>query len=232
MGNQIYGKEKVMSEQTTQENKNRKTEAETRTAVKNGENVQETVRNITLKAMSTGHLDLQKMREVVQAVLQGASIGAKEKGKKTEQSLQEAMAGVDEALAKSAEASKLAIEEAASHIREFGAHDFKRAMDDLNVLEDMLLDTVKNIAKTSDGVARDVFGDLAQHGRNTGTTTGKTVKKVVETLTRQLEQNMKESVNTGADKALKLGEHLAQATAGFLQGIAETLMKTGNNKKE
>ena len=221
-----------MNDQTKQENLNRKAEAAARAAVEEGENIHEAVRDITLKALSEGHLDVQKMREVVQAVLQGAGIGTKKKGAQAGQSLREAMAGVDEALAKSAEASKLAIEEAAGHIKDFGTQDLNRALDDLRTLEDMFLDTVKNIAKASDDTVRDSLSDLAKHARNSGTTVGSVATKAVETLSRQLEQSVHESVNAGADTALKVGAQLSRAAAGFLEGIAETLKKTGSNKKD
>lgn len=222
-----------MNEQTKQENLNRNAEKAARAAVEDGENIHEAVRDITLEALSDGHLDGQKMREVVHAVLQGASIGAKEKGTQAEQSLREAMSGVDEALASSAEASKLAIEEAVGHIKDFGSHDLKRALDDLLALEDMFLDTVKNIARISDDTAKDVLSDLAQHARNSGTTVGKAATKVVERLSRQQGQNVRESVTAGTDTAMKVGTQLSHAAAGFLEGIAETLKKkSGSTKKE
>ena len=164
LSNQIK-KENKMNDQTKQENLNRKAEAAARAAVEEGENIHEAVRDITLEALSDGHLDVKKMREVVQAVLQGAGIGTKKKGAQAGQSLREAMAGVDEALARSAEASKLAIEEAAGHIKDFGTQDLNRALDDLRTLEDMFLDTVRNIAKASDDTVRDSLSDLAQHAR-------------------------------------------------------------------
>ena len=221
-----------MNDQTTQKNQNRKAEDGARTAVAEGENIHEAVRDITLEALSAGHLDVQKMREVVQAVLQGASLGAKEKGAQAEQALREAMAGMDDALAKSAEASKLAIEEAVGHVKELGSQDLKRGLDDLRSLEDMFLDTVQNIARASDGAVREGLGNLAQHARNTGTEVGAAAKTAVEKLTGQLEKNVRESVSTGADTALKVGAQMSQAAAGFLEGIAETLKKTGSNKKE
>lgn len=221
-----------MSELTTQENQNRKAEDQARAAVEEGNNIHETVRDITLEALSAGQLEMQKMRKVVQAVLRGSSLGAQEKGSKTEQALQEAMAGVDEALAKSAEASKLAIEEAAGHIKEFGSQDLKRGLDDLGALEDMFLDTVKNIAQTSDSTVKDVLGDLAQHASNTGTSVGAAAKAAAETLTGQLEKNVREGVTSSVDKARQIGTMISLAAAGFLEGIVETLKKTGNNKKE
>jgi hypothetical protein len=221
-----------MSEQTKPESQNRKAEAEARAAVEDGKNIHEAVRSITLEALSAGHLSMQKMREVVQAVLQGSSIGAKEKGARAEQALREAMAGVDDALAKSAEASRLAIEEAAGHIKEFGSQDLKRGLDDLGALEDMFLDTVKNIARASDGAVKDLLGDLAQHARNTGTSVGAAAKAAAETLTGRLEKNVSGGVISGVDTARQVGAKISLAAAGFLEGIAETLKKAGSNKTE
>jgi len=96
----------------------------------------------------------------------------------------------------------------------------------------MFLDTVQNIARASDGAVREGLGNLAQHARNTGTEVGAAAKTAVEKLTGQLEKNVRESVSTGADTALKVGAQMSQAAAGFLEGIAETLKKTGSNKKE
>lgn len=224
--------EKAMNEHTTQKNQNRIAEDEARAAVEDGENIHEAVRGITLEALSAGHLDMQRIREVIQSVLRGSSLGAQEKGAKAEQALREAMAGVDEALAKSAEASKLAIEEAAGHIKEFGSQDLKRGLDDLGALEDMFLDTVKNIARASDGAVKDVLGNLAQHAHNTGTSVGAAAKAAAETLTGQLEKNVREGVSTGVDTVRQVGTKISLAAAGFLEGIAETLKKTGSNKKE
>lgn len=221
-----------MNELSTLKNQSRKAAQEARNAVADGNNIHETVRDITLKALSTGHLDMQKMQAVVQEVLEGASLGAKEKGARAEQALREAMNGVDEALAKSAEASKLAIEEAAGHIKEFGAQDLKQGLDDLRVLEDMFLESAKNIARASEGTVRDVLGDLVQHARKTGTEVGVAAKTAVEALTRQVEENMRDSVSAGTDTARKVGAKISMAAAGFLEGIAETLKKTGSNKKD
>jgi hypothetical protein len=221
-----------MSDQTTQENQNRKAEDETRAAVEGGENIHETVRGITLEALSAGHLDMQKMQDVVHSVLRGASLGVQEMdASRAAQALREAMAGVDEALAKSAEASRLAIEEAAGHIKEFGSQDLKRGLDDLSVLENMFLDTVKNIARDSDDTVKDVLGDLAQHARITGTSVGAAAKAAAETLIGRLEKIAREDVSSGVDTARQVGTTISLVAAGFLDGIAETLKKTGSNKK-
>ena len=221
-----------MNEQTNQENVNQKTEEAARAAVEDGDDIREAVRNITLKALSEGQLDLRRMREVVQAVLRGASVGIIMKGTETKQALQEAMAGVDEALAASAEASKLAIQEAAGSIKDFGTQNLKQAIEDLRALEDMFLDTVISIAKTSNITVKDSLNSLAQHARTSGTLVGKAAAKAAGALSSQLGQNMREGVSASAESLLKAGAQISQAAAGFLDGLAEALNKTGSNKQE
>jgi hypothetical protein len=224
--------EKAMSEQATQKNQNQKTEDDARVAVEDGENIHEAVRTITLEALSAGRLDMQRIREVVQSVLRGASIGAQKRSSQAEQSLREVMAGVDEALARSAEASSLAIEEAAGAIKEFGAQDLKQGLDDLGALEGMFLDTVKDIARASEGVVKDVLGNLAQHAHSAGTSVGMAAKKATETLMGKLAASAREGVISGVDTAMLVGSRTALAAAGFLEGIAETLKKSGRSAKE
>ena len=126
----------------------------------------------------------------------------------------------------------LAIEEAAGRIKEFGSEDLKQELDGLRALEGMFLETVKNIARASDGTARELLNDIEQHARNTGTAVGTTAKTAVEKLSGELEKNVRENITAGTDTAMKVGKQLSQAAAGFLEGIAETLKKTGSTEKE
>ncbi len=221
-----------MSEQTTQKDKNKKTEDEARVAVEDGDNIHEAVRDITLEALSAGRLDMQRIGEIVQSVLRGASLGAEKQIGRVEQALREAMAGVDEALAKSAEASGLAIEEAAGNIKEFGSQDLKQGLEDLGALEGMFLDTVKNIARASEGMVKEVLGNLAQHAQNTGTAVGMAAKTAAETLAGKLVAGASEGMKSGVDTAIKVGAHISLAAAGFLEGIAETLKKSASTTKK
>ena len=194
-----------------------------RSVIERGESIREDVRNITLNALSKGKLDVKKINQVVRAVMEGASMGAEPKGTQVKDTLSESMAGMDQALVKSAEASSLAVEEAASRLKDFGKQDLKRALDDLLTLEDMFLDTIKKVAKESNEVVGGTLNDLVQHARNSGTAAGKSSSEIVETLNRELGQTLRETVTTGTDAALKVGAHLSQAAAGILGGIAETL---------
>lgn len=213
-------------------NKTKENEVETsevkaasQSAVERGEAIREDTCDITLTALSQRHLDTHKIRQVVRAVIEGASIGSTSKGGQAKDALLNAMTGVDEALAKSAEASKLAVEEAAGNIKDFGKQDLKRAIDDIQTLEDMFLDTVSDVAKGADELIRDALSDMVEHARHSGTAVGKTAAQTTETLNQQLGKTLHEAASDSAHAAMDIAGHIAQAAAGALDGIAQTLQQ-------
>ncbi len=221
-----------MSNHESQDDISSKAKEAARAAVEKGENIHGAVRDVTLKALREGQLEVRKIQEIVHSVLQGASDGAKKDASRAEESLRETMDGVDEALEMSAMASKLAIEEAAGNVKEFGEKDLKRALDDLLTLEGMFLDTLASVAKASNETARKTLSDLESHARNSGTTVGREVTRIVETLSSKFGQSVREKATEGADTAMKVGAQLSYAAAGFLKGIAESLTKTDEKKEQ
>jgi len=196
---------------------------EARAAVESGENIRDAMRNITMAALSRGQLDAQETKRVVRSVLQGASLGVSKAGDKSRQVLSESLAGIDEALAKSAEATKLAIEEAAGRLRDYGKHDLERSFNDMRTLEGMLLETVKDVAEHSAAEAQEILQSLLRHAKDSGTTTGATVKSAITALEQKLGRTLREVAAAGSDAALSTSSNLAEAAAGFLAGIAEVL---------
>jgi len=95
----------------------------TEEAVKYSENISAEVRDITIEALRRQKLDLEHIKAVSEAVLAGAEDAAKLNSDRMKDTLKEVTEGLDEALGKSAYASKLAIEETAGRIKDFTEHD-------------------------------------------------------------------------------------------------------------
>lgn len=203
-----------------------------RAAVEHGENIRDTTRNITMAAFSQRKLDTAEMKKVVRSVMQGASLGLDKAGEKSRLFLGEAVAGVDEALAKSAEATKLAIEEASGRLQNYGKRDLERAFADLRMLEEMFLDTLKDVADQSAGTAKEILHGLLKHARDSGTSVGTAATTTIEKLEQKLGRSLHDIAATGADAALSAGSGLAEAASGFMAGIAETLHAKGGKSKE
>ena len=196
---------------------------EARAAVESGENTRDAMRNITLSALRSGQLDAERITRVVHSVMQGATLGVGDAGEKSRLALKEAMAGIDDALAKSAEATRLAIEEAAGRLHDLGKRDLERSFNNLQVLESMFLDTLKDVAENSAGAAREIMHGLLRHARDSGTAAGATARTAVSALEQKLGRTLREVAAAGTDAALSTGSNLAEAASGFLSGIAEAL---------
>ena len=196
---------------------------EARAAVEHGQHIRDEIRGITLAALRRGRLDAQGIRRVVRSVTQGASLGVAGAGDKSRAALSEALAGIDEALAKSAEATKLAVEEAAGRLRDYGKRDLERTFDDLRALEGMFLDTVKDVADSSAGATQEILQGLWQHARASGTEAGATATAAIAALEQKLGRTLREVAAAGTDAALAASANLAEAASGLLAGIAEAL---------
>jgi hypothetical protein len=92
-------------------------EAEVRNAVEHGQDVQEKVRQLTLRIIRARSFDIKSLRQTASAVLRGARAGVqKELQHSSAQTgiardhLKQAVTGLDVALAQFAEAAKLAVE--------------------------------------------------------------------------------------------------------------------------
>ena len=195
-------------------------------AVGKNEDISEAVRKITLDALSKKSLDYDSIRSTLRDVLEGAKMGAKDDGE-IKAAFQQVTSGLDEALAQSAEASKLAIEETAGRVRDFNKQDLKRALDELSGLEDLFIETIGDAAKSSQGMLTEVFTDLANHARTNGTVVGKRIAEDVSMLRNKLGQSGKEQASELTDAAKMFSANVASAASGFLAGIAETLQKSG-----
>ena len=156
-----------------------KLESEVRDAVAQGDNVQESVQRLTLKALSSEINDLASLRRVITAVMRGARDGVQQRLQQTTSQsntvkiqLTDAIAGLDAALAQLAEASKLAVEEAAGRARKFSNEELTRARSDLESLEAMFLETLQSSASTAKGLVADTLHDLVTHAKLNGTAVG------------------------------------------------------------
>jgi len=221
-----------MSEEREQEIDTQTVKEAARTATELSESIRKDVRDITLKALSQGRLDVKKINQVIRAVMEGASIGAEAKGEEVKDTLTDAMAGIDEAMAKSAEASKLAIEETAGHVKDFSSHDLKRALDDLLTLEDLFFDTVHDVAKGTNEMVKEALSDLVKHAQQSGTDVGKTSSEAVTSLNQKLGNTLKDTVSASAHVTMEVGAHIANAAAGVLEGIGDTLQSESKSKSD
>lgn len=199
-----------------------------RHAVELGRDVQDAVKRITLKALSGEGLDTAAMRGIAQQVSSGVQLGLERHGREAGAVLEKAYAGLDEAFATAAEATTLALKEAAGKTREFAKNDLSRMMEELKTLEGLYIDQLRNAAKQGREFTAEAARRFAEHATRSGTAVG-----------RQIEQSLKElaplgsiaesQVRQGMNTSLEAGALVARAAAGFLAGLAERMDPHGSH---
>ncbi|MBL4622523.1 MAG: hypothetical protein JKY89_09000 [Immundisolibacteraceae bacterium] len=221
-----------MNVQTDQQPNNPEVEAAAEQAVDLGGDIKSAVRDITMQALSKGKLDTDQIRGVVSAVVAGVTRGADKAEDSSRGSVRDALSGLDEALASSVQASRLAIEEAVAQVGSLGSNEFKRALDDLGALEDLFLNTVKEVSASTESRLKQTLTDFVDHAKISGTAVGKAAAESVSLLSKQLGSLLLEAAGEGADVALRVGSQLSEVAAGLLAGISDSLKARSEKGKD
>ncbi len=203
-------------------------EADVKRAVEQGLNLQDQVRQLTLAQFSSGKFDLAALRELSQAVLNGALAGAQpllqpalaQTGQAKEQ-LQQVVAGLDAALAQLAQSASLALQEAAGKAQAFSATDLKHARADFEQLEQMFLETLQSTAGRTRDAAGVILSELLAHSRLHGSAVGAQLQQGWLTTAQQLGEVGRAQLDAGLKLAQASTDLLRQIAAGVLGGLAE-----------
>lgn len=190
-------------------------ENDVRETLESGVDIYQRVRTITLRALTERELDMDNIKSVVEAVFKGISAGMNSQYEPAKSAFTEAVSAIDDALEKTAEASKLAIEEAASRVSEFSHHDLNQATDELKNLEKIFLETLEKVTHGSNQMILDIARNFIDHARQNGTAVGRQSQAALETLDN-VRLKGQHAVATTTSILAKIG-------SGILTGIAESL---------
>lgn len=200
-------------------------------SVEGGVDIRTKVRDLTLRALKTRKLSTEEIRPVINAVTEGISVGAAKRAGEVKSALSEGLAGMDEALTKAAEATRLALEQLTSHAKDFSESELDWALVNLKRLEEEFLDTVSTVADSAAGKIKQELKDLVVHARRTGTDTGAKVAETVNTLGNKVSSTLHESKVVGKDAAREMSARLASLAGGFLAGMADALREKAEKLK-
>ena len=190
---------------------------------KEGEDLRETIKQITLQALTERHLDRENIKSVVNSVLTGATQGVADSGERLKPALESSLKGVDDALSKSTVAAKLAAEEVLAKAEQFTKQDMKKVIDDLNTIEDLLFESVQLVASRSTELVSATLDELSGHLKNTGTSVGSEVVEAVKSLTTAVETAGKQGVAEVSKNSAELLVNVAKIGSGILSGMAEAI---------
>jgi hypothetical protein len=191
-------------------------------AMAEGRRVQEAVQQITLKALTERQLDFAAMRKVTGEAIDAVREAATTHGDGMKDAAKQAIAGVDQALARAAEALKLSLQEAGGRIEKFSSEDLAKARQDLAGTEKMFVDALSGAARTAQGAARATFEDLARHAQASGTAVGRQLRESAA-ASGQVADAARAQFRAGMEAAATSGALFARAAAGVLAGLAEAI---------
>ena len=194
-----------------------------RSAVARGDDISDAVRDIVLRALSHRPLERENISQVMQTVLEGAAEGAPESSVETTEALKRAVAGIDAAMMSAAEASRLAIEEAAGRADEFSETDLKQALDDLVELDKLFVDAIGDLLKSGAATSGEILKDLITHIQRTGTDTGRSVRGSLSALNQTVSRVRRPDLSD-VHKTARTGlATIASIGSGILAGLSESL---------
>jgi hypothetical protein len=194
-----------------------KTEAQD--TVQRGGNIREKIRDLTLRVLNRQTLDPGQVRAVVRAMTEGIAEGAP-KAADMRRALSEGFRGLDEALTKSAEATRQVLKEG----RQLGEASFRQGLEDLKRLEENFLGTVGEVAERTQDQVRSGLQELVTQARRAGTESGRKAAEIASALSARMGALAMDSAKFGMDAAREAGSRVAEAASGMLLGMAEALV--------
>lgn len=192
-------------------------------AIDNGSDIRADVERITRAALTSGHLDLARIRRVVHAVAQGATEAVHARPTIGRQAVGDALEGLHDALRHSAKSARLAIEEAAGRVDSFSEGQLRQALQDLGELESLTLDTLDKSAAAATHAGGQMIADAVRHARRNGSRLGTDVDAALRDIASGLPEAMREASFAGLDAVRETGARAAEATSGVFSGLATAL---------
>lgn len=202
-------------------------------SVKQGENLRTAVRELTLSALRGRELTVEQIKRVVRAVTEGVNMGVATSKLDADHVLGEAFSGMDEAVLKAVQANHLALQQLSAQGQSLRDSQMKKALDDLERLEDEFLNTVKDATKKGSQQLRNQWATLLQQKETAGTATQTQIEQTLEQFSDRMRDAMRAQRRTAFKAAEVMAQNFTTLASGILIGLTEGLQqgKSRSNKK-
>jgi hypothetical protein len=202
-------------------------------SAKQTEQLRSAVYQATLGALQGRELSLKNIRGVLGAVTQAASQGVAKNalaGVDADALLDKAVTGMDEALLKAVEANRVALQQFVDKGVDLRETQLKKALDDLEKFEDMLVGVVKKSAGAAGDPMAGPWGQVLEKLQLKGTLSGAQAAGATEQLANQMAQ-MQEAMRATRAAGLRAAQTFADSygalVSGVLIGLSDALKQGG-----
>lgn len=196
-----------------------------RESVKQGENLRSVVRELTLNALKGRELTLAEIKRVVRSVSEGVNLGATASKLDGERVFSEALAGMDDAVLRAVQANHLALQQLSAQGQSLRESHMKKALDELERLEDAFLSSVKDAAKKGSRQVKDQWAMVLQRTESKGTETASQVEATLEEFGDRMHEAVKQQRRAALKATEAMAENFTTLASGILIGLTEGLQQ-------
>ena len=195
--------------------------------------LRDAVGQATLKALQGREMSLKNIKAVLKSVTEAASTGALQNVTPkvdVEAMLNGALSGMDDALLKAVDANRVALERLVDQGVGLQEKQLKKALDDLEKLEDTMFDTVRKATAGADmGKLAGPWGEVLGKFEQAGSLTGAQANATLEQMTSQMQTAMRQSRAAGLKAAQTLAQSYTALVSGVLMGMSDALRQGGGD---
>jgi hypothetical protein len=187
--------------------------------------LQKAVTEATLTALRGRELTLTNIRSSLDAVTKAVTVGAAKNplgSAGVEAMLDKAVAGMDAALVQAVQANQTALRQFADRGVDLREKHLKKALDDLDKFDDLLIGAVKKAGAAAGPMAAP-WQQAMEKLQAGGTMSGLSAAKTVEEFADQMRTAMRSGRSASVRAATALAESYAAMASGVLVGLSEAL---------
>lgn len=188
--------------------------------------LRQAVSDATLQALQGRELSLKNIRAVLASVTQAANTGLAKNvtpALDVDKLLDQAVAGMDDAMLKAVDANRAALEQFAAQGADMRDKHLKKALADLEKFEDTLIDTVQKSAGGAGDQMAAAWGGVLDKLNAGGTLSGAKASSTVEQYAQQMQTAIRDSRAAGLRAATALAESYTAMVSGVLIGMSDAM---------
>jgi hypothetical protein len=196
--------------------------------------LRQAVGDATLKALQGRELTLKNIRAVLGSVTQAANTGLAKNmnpALDVDSLLDQAVAGMDDALLKAVDANRAALEQLAAQGADMRDKHLKKALADLEKFEDTMIATIQKSAGGAGDQMAAAWGTVLDKLNAGGTMSGAKASSTVEQFAQQMQTAMRDSRAASLRAATALAESYTAMVSGVLIGMSDAMRQAAPAKK-
>ena len=188
--------------------------------------LRQAVSDATLQALQGRELSLKNIRAVLATVTQAANTGLARNvspALDADALIDQAVSGMDDALLKAVEANRMALQQLAAQGADLREKHLKKALSDLEKMEDTLMETVKKGAGAAGDPFAGAWNQVFEKMSAGGTLSGAQAASTVEQMMGQMQTAMRDTRAASLRAATAMAESYTAMVSGVLLGMSEAM---------